>query len=477
MNDHAHTFTVSFNSKMLSTQTRIKVNSHCSGNSVHCCDRKFVCQLFSRLLCVCCVSVCHKMSHGVWSDSFSISLKRGHDRRFGKLRVVVCLSANHNDFYFVNLDDFWVNVPFGCADISSAREGLCGTMMGRLAALFLLSTLSLIQTAEVPHQISLTLVELGSNLTLTCSVFTNKAGMVYWYKLKFGYMFQTVAAGIFDKIQLQGQFNNSRFNITKLHAQNILNIRNVTKEDEAMYFCQAGSAYKMEIIYGTLLVVNDHNNLKKSIYVKQSPKTKSVQPGDSVTLQCSLLSKDKENVDQCPGEHNVYWFRTGSGESHPSIIYTHSEEQKERSCVFSLSKTIHNSSDTGTYYCAVATCGQILFGEGTTVETRSKLDAVVLVLGALLAFSLTLIVILTFYVNRGVCRHCKVATCTICNPRTNEATVDESTDPDGGEEAVNYAALNYSTRKVKKVKQKQELPQECVYSAVRANHTQHHAPV
>ncbi|KAF3838698.1 hypothetical protein F7725_010466 [Dissostichus mawsoni] len=284
---------------------------------------------------------------------------------------------------------------------------------------------TLIQTAEDSHQISLTRVELGGNLTLTCSVFKNEARMVYWYKLKFGYMFQTVAAGTFDKIQLQGQFNNSRFNITKLHAQNILNIRNVAKEDEATYFCQAGSAYKMEMINGTLLVVNDHKNRKKSIYVKQSPKTKSVQPGDSVTLQCSLLSKNKESADQCPGEHNVYWFRSGSGESQPSIIYTHSEEQKERSCVFSLSKTIHNSSDTGTYYCAVATCGQILFGEGTTVET------IVLVLGALLACSLTLIVILTFYVNRGVCRHCK-----------------DYDLQDGDEEAVNYAALNYSTRKM-----------------------------
>ncbi|KAF3838693.1 hypothetical protein F7725_010461 [Dissostichus mawsoni] len=131
----------------------------------------------------------------------------------------------------------------------------------------------------------------------------------------------------------------------------------------------------------------NHADQRKSVYVKQSPKTKSVQPGDSVTLECSLLSKNKENADQCPGEHNVSWFRSGSGESQPSF-YTHSEEQKERSCVFSLSKTIHNSSDTGTYYCAVATCGQILFGEGTTVETRQQLDLFVPVLGTLLACTL-----------------------------------------------------------------------------------------
>ncbi|KAI3351503.1 hypothetical protein L3Q82_020346, partial [Scortum barcoo] len=117
--------------------------------------------------------------------------------------------------------------------------------------------------------------------------------------------------------------------------------------------------------------LRDHNQ-QKSVIVKQSPETASVQPGGSVTLQCSLLSKNKENRVQCPGEHSVYWFRAGSGGLHPGIIYTHrnsSDEEEERSCVYSLSKTIQNSSDTGTYYCAVATCGEILFGEGTTVET------------------------------------------------------------------------------------------------------------
>ena len=112
-------------------------------------------------------------------------------------------------------------------------------------------------------------------------------------------------------------------------------------------------------------------NQQKSVYVKQNPVTASVQPGDSVTFECSLLSKNKENPDQCPG---VYWFRSGSGETHPSIIYTQrniSDEQEKRSCFYRLSKTIRNSSDDGTYYCAVVTCGEILFGEGTQVETST----------------------------------------------------------------------------------------------------------
>ncbi|KAI3351518.1 hypothetical protein L3Q82_020373 [Scortum barcoo] len=46
----------------------------------------------------------------------------------------------------------------------------------------------------------------------------------------------------------------------------------------------------------------------------------SVRPGDLMTLQCSVLS-DSENKT-CPGDHNVYWFKTGSDKSHPNIIYT-----------------------------------------------------------------------------------------------------------------------------------------------------------
>uniref|UniRef100_A0A3Q3F1D8 Ig-like domain-containing protein n=1 Tax=Labrus bergylta TaxID=56723 RepID=A0A3Q3F1D8_9LABR len=233
-------------------------------------------------------------------------------------------------------------------------------------------TIYLSQTIKMPQPISVTVVKPGDTVTLACLFTKDEAGLLNWYKMKFGFMVQTVAAGSFDKVILVEQFDNSRFTITKEGYLNFLIIRNVSKEDEATYFCQAGTAYEMKVINSTLLAVNDHKNHQNLVYVKQRPEAQSVQAGGSVKLQCSLLSKSKENREQCPGEHSVYWFRAAAGEAHPAVIYTQShrsEEEEKRSCVYNLSKTIHNSSDAGTYYCAVLTCGQILFGEGTTVLT------------------------------------------------------------------------------------------------------------
>jgi hypothetical protein len=75
----------------------------------------------------------------------------------------------------------------------------------------------------------------------------------------------------------------------------------------------------------------------------------------------------------------VYWFRAGSGESHPGVIYTPGNRSDDcekspespsptQTCVYSLSKNNLSLSDAGTYYCAVATCGEILFGNGTNLN-------------------------------------------------------------------------------------------------------------
>ncbi|XP_078025784.1 immunoglobulin kappa light chain-like [Epinephelus lanceolatus] len=333
-------------------------------------------------------------------------------------------------------------------------------MIGGLAALILLSTGSLLQTAEVPHQISLTVVELGGNVTLQCPVSEKEDKFFFWYKQSLGYMVQTVCAAVQGQLTVSEQFDNPRFKATKGAAQYLLTITNVSKEDEATYFCHFGASYLWSFSEGIFLAVNDSNQ-QKSCYVKQSPETELVQLGDRVNLQCSLLSNNKESSDECPGEDRVYWLRSGSGESHPSIIYTDRDKQEERSCFYSLSKTIQTSSDTGTYYCAVVTCGEILFGEGTKVETRSELEAVVHVVGVLLFCCVTVISSLFFYgISRNVCKNFKGEMST-----SHHLGHDMTTDLDGKAKTVNFAVLDISTMKVKR-----EEYTVCVYSAVRADH-------
>ncbi|XP_026185565.1 uncharacterized protein LOC113144073 [Mastacembelus armatus] len=350
-------------------------------------------------------------------------------------------------------------------------------MVDRLAALILLGTAYLIQTAEVAHLLPFTVVEAGDNFTFMCQVPENNK-LFIWYKQSLGHMIQTVATVTVGKAKLSEEFNNSRFTITKQQDQNFLNIRNVSKEDEATYLCQSGTTFTFAFINGTFLAVKDPNE-QKTVYVEQTPETESVQLGDSVTLQCSLLSKNKENSIQCPGEHSVHWFRPRSGRFGPGVIYTHrnrSNEPEERSCVYSWSKTIQDSSDAGTYYCAVVTCGQILFGEGTTVDTRclsesgSEVDPVVLVLGVLLVCCVTVIAGLIFYVNHSkACGCCTGSVRVSCPIRHDSSTENHSNDLHDKAKPVKNAALDFSSR----VKQETG---ECVYSLVTADYVNQQHP-
>ncbi|XP_041846605.1 roundabout homolog 3-like [Melanotaenia boesemani] len=261
-------------------------------------------------------------------------------------------------------------------------------MIGGRASFILLSTLAVIQTLDVPSKISLTEVDLGDSVTLTCKPSKHYSGLLYWFRMKFGYMFETVAMGTFQTPSLQGQFNTSKFKVFKDHS---LTIRNVSKEDEAMYFCQAGAAYQMSFVNGTHLAVNDPQNKQKT--VKLSSDVELVSLGNKINLQCSFL---KESPRQCPDEDRVFWYRAGS-ESEPGFIYADKsscDKQSGRRCVSRLSKIIQNPSDAGNDYCAVATCGEILFGEGTKVEIREQWGLPVIVLGTLLALSVIVIAIL-----------------------------------------------------------------------------------
>ncbi|XP_029918666.1 vascular endothelial growth factor receptor 1-like [Myripristis murdjan] len=350
-------------------------------------------------------------------------------------------------------------------------------MIRTLVSLNLLGTLFLVQTLEVPHPMPLVVVRLGDNVTLSCPLPQGEVRFVFWYKQSVGRMVQTVAVQSLDSATFHEQFNNTRFSVRKSVSEFNLIIRNVIREDEATYFCQGGTAYKMFNLNGTYLRVNDYNQ-QKSVLLTQWPETESVQLGEAVTLQCSVVFENKERSSWCSGEHSVYWFRAGSGESHPGVIHSRGNRSHEcqespsrqRSCVYTLSKSVTSSSDAGTYYCAVATCGEMLFGSGTKVDTRSELFPVDIVLGTLLACSSIVIVVLIFSRNRRrICQHCKGTVTATDHLGLEKSTMHHPSDLNTEAQELNYAALNFSSRKAKRGQKKRELPTESIYSAVRTD--------
>uniref|UniRef100_A0A3P9AIG9 Ig-like domain-containing protein n=1 Tax=Esox lucius TaxID=8010 RepID=A0A3P9AIG9_ESOLU len=218
---------------------------------------------------------------------------------------------------------------------------------------------------------------IGDTVTLQC--FRDNLGLNFmWYKQTLG-----------DKPKILSNFyaykenpafhnefkKNSRFSVLCGQGMYHLNISDTQLSDSASYYCGRSHINDFNFLDGAILIVKGSES-KNTGFVRQ-PESKSVQPGDSVTLNCTI------NTGTCEGEHSVYWFRLDSGESHPGIIYTNGDRSGQcmkspesgsptQSCVYNLPKRNLSLSDTGTYYCAVASCGEILFGNGTKLDVQGN---------------------------------------------------------------------------------------------------------
>ncbi|XP_043982813.1 uncharacterized protein LOC122836900 [Gambusia affinis] len=345
-------------------------------------------------------------------------------------------------------------------------------MFRGLSALILLRTMIVIETLKVPDKIPLIEAELGQTVNLTCDTSGRQSGLFYWYKMDYGHMVQTVVSGPSTNVKLDNNFRNSRFQVKNVGGKNCLIIKNVSKEDEATYFCQTGSVNDMTFVNGTNLAVNDSQN-KKSFNVIQTSEVKSDFPGTEVTLQCSLLSKKKEkqSTDECADKHDVFWFRAES-KSKPGFIYADKKscnKQAGSSCGYRLAKTIRSSSD---YYCAVVTCGEILFGEGTKVETSKLLGEelflyAIVLLGGLLVCSVLVNITLIFQ-RRKPKRHCENLKENTTVTSLTELDEDQPCNvEDDAEDGLNYVALNFSSRKSTRRKSKRETSDNCTYSNIK----------
>ncbi|KAL6490442.1 hypothetical protein MHYP_G00007870 [Metynnis hypsauchen] len=240
-------------------------------------------------------------------------------------------------------------------------------------------------------------VRRGDNTTIKCHQKAAKDDSLVWYQQSLGKLPQYIVRPFVPEVnkvvyRFSTPFEKSRFTVDKETVD--LSINGVKEEDIGIYFCGKGKSAALEFLSGTLLLFADE---KTDHHPPPEPANKNEEADK---LQCSVQAVTLN----CSGEHSVYWIRHESGESHPGIIcippHTSNECKKSsetdsptQSCIYKLPKRNLSLSDAGTYYCAVAECGDEAESNGKenntwiiVVLTISNMTSliVMMVLGGLL---------------------------------------------------------------------------------------------
>ncbi|XP_037399782.1 uncharacterized protein LOC119264920 [Pygocentrus nattereri] len=230
-----------------------------------------------------------------------------------------------------------------------------------------------VKTSET-DELQVQTVKCGENVTIKChpDFIKGKEHVLAWYKQSSGKLPELIVRTSDNNANVRvADTFKQRFRLTAGEEKFELSIIKTVEEDAGTYLCVKTKQSVIEFGSGTLLLFPDEKSEKRNLTEVD------VKSGESVTLQCSVAALS------CSGEHSVYWIRHGSGDSHPGIIYTHGDtdspctrssetDSPTQSCVYKLPKRKLSLSDAGTYYCAVAACGQMLFGSGTKLNVKGE---------------------------------------------------------------------------------------------------------
>uniref|UniRef100_A0A096MF78 Ig-like domain-containing protein n=1 Tax=Poecilia formosa TaxID=48698 RepID=A0A096MF78_POEFO len=303
---------------------------------------------------------------------------------------------------------------------------------------------------------------LGEEKTLTCLLpdVKDRRNKLFWYRQTAGDTLEVIVKLVtLANPEYGAGYSESRVEAVLTDKVSNLTILKAAQEDEVVQFTF--------VKFYIFVIEKVRNTVGTSNYrvVQKKMVSDSSGPDAYVTLQCSILS-DFENKT-CSEDPSVFWFR--SDKSHPDIIYA--DGNRTNRCqrkidnrtkwVYNFSKNI-SSSDAGIYYCAVATCGEILFGNGTKLGVKGSslwsrvAGKVILLLCAALAISLIAILVLIWFLQTDSCAHCKDNRSPQC-PFKGDSTENE----DGRD--LNYAALHFGAGKATRGKKRKET-EDSVYS-------------
>uniref|UniRef100_A0A672IQF8 Ig-like domain-containing protein n=1 Tax=Salarias fasciatus TaxID=181472 RepID=A0A672IQF8_SALFA len=229
----------------------------------------------------------------------------------------------------------------------------------------------ILQCCTTDQNFEMKSVAAQQNVTLTCPrTFPHKANL-FWIRIISGH--QPEFLGGTYGFDYEGVHQTRHFTTKQEPGTFILYINQSQISDTGLYYCIGTETLEMTFVRGVFLKVKRPQSSISGIF--QAPPSAAVHPGESVSLQCSVLSDSEKKT--CSEDYRVHWFRAGSHQSHPDFIYTHGGNAEcgnsSQKCFYSFSKKV-SVSDAGTYYCAVAACGEVMFGNGAKLDIKGQFN-------------------------------------------------------------------------------------------------------
>uniref|UniRef100_A0A3B3YV26 Ig-like domain-containing protein n=1 Tax=Poecilia mexicana TaxID=48701 RepID=A0A3B3YV26_9TELE len=232
-------------------------------------------------------------------------------------------------------------------------------------------------------------VTVGQNVTLSCPRQTSARypETFYWIRLVSGNWPEFLGATV--HLEINDVSKIPHIQTKQEEGEFILHINEAKRNDTGLYYC-----IKIRLFHIFIFMTGTFLKIKDIIDVILDPPSGSVNAENSDTLQCSVLSDSEKKT--CPADNRVYWFKAGPDHSHPSLLYLQEnsgdkcenspEAQTAQKCFYNFS----GISDSGIHHCAVAACGQILFGNGAKLWGANSMDFSKILLPSLsIEYSLT----------------------------------------------------------------------------------------
>ncbi|XP_042368494.1 uncharacterized protein LOC121962319 [Plectropomus leopardus] len=305
--------------------------------------------------------------------------------------------------------------------------------------------------------------KVGETVTLKCSCQGDSVTFLSWYQQSLGGKPLIISTRMRHNTEASiSPGYQDRFKVSASGQDDInhLIIKDLRLSDSATYYCGILDFNAIEFGQGAFLHVRaSPSNIQAVVH---QPALEPLGLGESVNLSCTVYA------EPCAGEQSLYWFRHGAAQ--PAVMYASggqcenitNEGYLVKKCTLNLALKSVSSPDAGVYYCALASCGETVFGSGTKVELVAP-PLLVYCLIVALALSVIVLLVLASIVHKlkkKLCSHCKG---TVSHLTCSAASENMSQDAD----SLHYAALNLN-RTSEQHHQEDNVESVCVYSRVKS---------